>query len=283
MSWIKVFAHDIRCGLLRWRYLLAPGLVILECFYLGDEAVFRGIGPSLADMVLYIFRGKEPIVGLDIGNAGELPLPWLLVMGGILLLNLDYMLYDLTNAGQQVILRSRSRTGWFLGKCLWNLMSTALCFCVMLLTAAAAALCFGGELSLLNHPDLSYCLFGPFAEGEIMLTRAQTLMAGLLAPFLTIAALSMLQMTLCLFMKPVFSFLICEAQLILALFWKSPFCLGEGAMVMRSAWVATDYYGPEYAGVSTNVSAVFALAVLIVCVAAGTVRFRHTDILGLEE
>ncbi len=283
MNWTKVYAHDIRSGLLRWRYLLVPALVILECFYLGDLAALGGLRPTLGDMLLYAFRGQEPVVGSGLQDL-QLPLSWLLITGGILLLNLDYMLYDLTNAGQQVILRSGSRTGWFLGKCLWNLLSVALCFAAIALTAAVGTLYFGGKLSLQNTPALSDELFGKYVVEEITLTPWQTLMAGFIAPFVTVAALSMLQMTLCLFMKPIFSFLICEVQLILAIFWKSPFCLGEGAMVMRSAWTATaDYFGPEYAGVSTYVSAAFALAVLIACVVAGTVKFRHTDILGLEE
>ncbi len=282
MSWIKVFAHDLRCGLLRRRYLLAPALVILECFYIGDWAVALGMKPYLGDLILYMFRGKE-VFGSGISDAADLPLPWFLIMGGILLLNLDYMLYDLTNAGQQVIVRSRSRFGWFLSKCLWNLLSTALCFGIMILTAVLVTLYYGGELALTNHPGLSSLLFGPYVEGEIVVTVRQTLAAGLLTPLTTMAALSMLQMTLCLFMKPVFSFLICQIQLVLALFWKSPLCLGEGAMAMRSSWVATDSFGPQYAGVSTYAALVFAAAVLVLCVIAGTVKFRHTDILGLEE
>lgn len=282
MSWIKVFAHDLRCGLLRRRYLLAPFLVIIECFYIGDWAAALGMKPYLGDLILYMFRGKE-VFGSGISDAADLPLPWFLIMGGLLLMNLDYMLYDLTNAGQQVILRSRSRSGWFLSKCLWNLLSTALCFGVMLLTAVLVTLYYGGDLALTNHPGLSGLLFGPYAQGEIAVTARQTLAAGVLAPFVTMAALSMLQMTLCLFMKPVFSFLICQTQLILALFWKSPFCLGEGAMVMRSSWVAADDLGLQYAGDSTYAALAFAAAVLVLCVAAGTVRFRHTDILGLEE
>lgn len=283
MSWIKILAHDIRCGLLRWRYLLAPGLVILAYLYLGNRAAAIGLSPSLGDMMLYAFGGADPVVIRDLRDSLDFPFQWALIISGVLLLNLDYMLYDLTNLGQQVIVRSRNRSGWFLSKCAWNFTSTCLCFAAMLLMAVLGVLHFGGELSLVNSPGLSRYIGGKFLTGELSLTSWQTLMAGILAPFVTLAALSMLQMTMCLFVKPVVAFLICQVQLILAIFWKSPFCLGEGSMVLRSSWVATDYFGPEYAGVSTCVSAVFALAVLVICVIVGVIRFRHMDILSLEE
>lgn len=277
MNWIRVFGHDIRCGVFRWRYLLCPLLVVMECLTLAKYASFSDVAPSFGDMALYLFQGKPPSANRDL----DIPLSWLLILGGILLMELDYMLYDLTNAGTQVIVRSRSRTEWFLGKCLWNVLSVAVCFLIIYLTAALTSLSFGGDLSLTVHAELKPYIFKMFSDAAP--TSRQVLAMGVLAPFATVAALSMLQMTLCLFVKPVISFLICQAQIIIALFWKSPFCLGIGAMVLKSDWVATDDFGPEYAGVSTWACTAFSLAVIAVCVAAGVIRFRRTDILGLEE
>ncbi len=283
MSWIKVLAHDLRCGLLRRRYFLAPALVLLAFLRLGEAASAAGLSPSLGDMMLYAFGGIEPIVANNLRDFLDMPFRWLLIMSSVLLINLDYMLNDLTYSGQQVIVRCRSRSGWFLSKCVWSFLSTALCFAAMLLTAALCDACFGGRLTLESTFELSRLIGGRYITEGFSLTAWQTLAAGLAAPFVTLAALSMLQMTLCLFTKPVVSFLICQIQLIAAVFIKSPFCLGEGAMVMRSSWVAPNSLGPEYAGVSTYLSMGSALAVAVLCVAVGVLKFRRTDILGLEE
>ena len=272
MNWIKLLSHDIRAGLLRRRYLLAPALIILECLYFVECAGLFGATATLGDMMLFCFRGIRPISISDRGQTLRIPLEWLLIMTGVLLINLDYILFDLTRAGQQVILRSRGRYGWYFCKCLWNICSTALCFCAFVLTAAVVTLSHGGALKLAATPELCAGIYGASAA----LTAGQVFMAGFVAPALTLASFSMLQMVLCLFVRPVFSFLICQSLLILSLYQSSPFCLGSGAMTMRGRWLLSG-------GVDTVAAALFALAVIVISVSAGAVRFKRMDILGSED
>lgn len=283
MSWIKVLGHDLRCGLLRRRYLLIPLLVLMACISLGSIMRFRGFQGTWLDFMLYFFKGRAPIVNPDPSEVIFLPFEWLLVTGGCLFLNLDYLLLDLTNAGQQVIVRSRDRRGWYLSKCVWNLCGTGLYFVLLALTAAVAVWWYGGEFSFFNTPALSPTVFGEVIVDNVALTAWQGLVAGVLLPFLSLAALNMLQMTLCLALKPVLSFLICQGLLVLAVYWNSPLSLGIGAMVMRNGWVGTEAAGPGMGGVDPLITALVAGGILIICVIAGTVRFRHTDILGMEE
>ena len=272
MSWIKLASHDIRAGLLRKRYLLAPALVVFECLFFGECADLFKASQTLGDMMLFCFRGIWPININDRGQDTRIPLEWLLIMTGVLLINLDYILFDLTRVGQQVMLRSRSRYGWYFSKCLWNICSTALCFCAFVLTAAIVTLVQGGELKLTTTPEICIGIY----NAPVPLTVGQVFMAGFVAPALTLAAFSMLQMVLCLFMRPVLSFLICQSLVILSLYWNSPFCLGSGAMAMRSQWLLSG-------GINTGVAALFALIVILISVSAGAVKFKHMDILGAED
>lgn len=282
MNWRKLLQHDLRCGLLRVRYLAAGGLLLLTCFSLWSTVTFvrgtRGldIAGTWMDYLLCFFRGKEQIIRINPTDGVELPISWLVAVGSCLFLNLDYLLGDLTNAGQQIIIRARTRQGWYLSKCTWNLCATTAYFAVLLLTALAFTLLTGGKLSLENTPELTDAVFDLNNGETIVLTAWQGFTAGVLLPFLTIAALSMLEMTLCLFVKPILSFLICMGVMILSVYWYHPLALGNGAMAVRSAFVTAG-------GISPSGSALIAVIVIILCVIFGAIRFQYTDILGLEE
>ena len=89
-------------------------------------------------------------------------------------------------------------------------------------------------------------------------------------------ALRMLQITLCLYVKPFISLVICNSQLVLSLYLNSAYVLGNGAMTSRSGFASEN-------GISPTASIVLAIVVMIASVAAGCLRFWRTDILSLEE
>lgn len=282
MSWLKLARHDLRCGLLRARYLAAGAFfMLLTCLSLWNTVTFyRRNGGTVSaawmDYLLCFFQGKEQVVLRSPRDVVEIPLAWLTAVGACLFLNLDYLLFDLTNSGQQVIVRAGTRRGWYLSKCLWNICAAGVYFAVLLATALAFTLCTGGRVSLENTPELAKAVFGLENGETVALTAWQALAAGVLVPFLTVAALSMLEMTLCLLVKPILSFLLCMGVMVLSVYWYHPLALGNGAMAVRSAYVTAG-------GVSPGLSALLAIGMIGLCVLTGALHFRHTDILGMEE
>lgn len=276
MSWFKLLRHDLRCGLLRWRYLTAAFLFAIPCFLFARILHQIEIQGSWMDYMLYLFQGKEPIIRSGASERIDLPILWILVTVGCLFINLDYLLKDLTNAGQQMIIRSKSRKGWYLSKCMWNLCSCVLYFLIAGLTCAVFTWVTGAKLSTQNTTELSFMLFGFAITTEVTLAPVFAVLAAWVIPFLTITALSMLQMTLCLFVKPVVSFVVCISQLILSIYWNAPFILGNGAMTIRSGFIAED-------GISPAISAFIAVAIILISMISGTICFQYTDILSLEE
>lgn len=263
MSRFKLLGHDLRCGLLRKRYLVSTLLFAIPCFVFTRYLHVNGIHGSWMDYMLSLFRGVEPTL-------------WLLVTSSCLFINLDYLMKDLTNAGLQIIIRSKNRTYWYLSKCVWNLGSCIIYFLAAGVTCAIFALATDGQLSAQNTPELSVMLFGLGISEELMLTPLHALLASCVLPFLTIFALSMLQMTLCLFIKPVISFIVCFCQLSLSIWLDYAFVLGNGAITSRSGFVVEN-------GISPTVSAVVAIVVIITSTIIGCVRFQRTGIINLEE
>lgn len=276
MNWFKLLRHDIRCGLLRWRYLASVLLFAIPCFMFARILHQINIQGSWMDYMLYLFQGKEPIVRITTGERIDLPVLWLLVTSGCLFINLDYLLKDLTNAGQQIIIRSKSRASWYLSKCIWNLASCVVYFMAAGITCAIFTWATGAQLSIQNTSELSFMLFGFGISEQLTLAPTCAVLASCVLPFLTMFALSMLQMTLCLFTKPIISFVICISQLVLSIYLGSAFVLGNGAMTIRSGFAVEN-------GVSPTISALIAIVVIIASIITGCMRFQRTDILSLEE
>lgn len=270
MNWLKLFCHDLRSGLLRWRYLFVPLLFFLPCFMGWTDMYNAKCVGSWMDYILCCFKGIPPILNME---DFAFPIQWFLVMGGCLFLNLDYPLNDLTEAGQQVIIRSVSKKSWFLSKCVWNLLSCVVYILLGMLTALIFAVCSGGSASLVNTPSI--CISVLEIPCSDTLTVAQALTAAVGLPLLTLMALNMLQMVLCLMMKPVFSFLICICLLIMSLLINSPYVLGNGAIMVRSGILMEGGLDPVVTGLTC-------LVVIGVGIVAGIIRFDRMDHLRYE-
>lgn len=251
-------------------------LALFPCLEFLSSATIIGVSPSWMDYMLLTFKGMIPVRASGPLDSVTLPFSWLLVVGACLYVNLDYLLLDLTNNGQQVMIRSRSRRGWFLSKCVWNLAATAVYFLFIGLVELAFVVVTGGQVSLESTKECYLGIFGLAAFEPVQLSLRQGLILGLLIPYLTVAALSMLQMTLCLMVKPVVSFLVCMALLVLAVYVDSPFALGNGAMTIRSNIVASDGQDPI-------VAVLTAIGIITVCMIVGTVAFKHSNVLGSKE
>lgn len=270
MNWLKLFRHDFRSGLLRWRYLAVLLLFAMPCF---QSWIFMSNAHCVGnwmDYMLGCFKGIYPLLSVE---DFEFPVQWFLVMSGCLFLNLDYPLNDLTEAGQQVIIRSVSKKSWFLSKCVWNLLSCVVYVLLGTLTALVFALGNGGSAALVNTPQV--CENALQLYGAKALTVGQTLITAAGLPLLTLMALNMLQMVLCLLVKPVFSFLICVCLLIMSLFVNSPYMLGNGAIVARSGILLEGMQEPISAALTC-------VAVIGICVIVGMIRFDRMDHLRYE-
>ncbi len=275
MSLLKLLKHDLRRGLFRLRVLLIPALFLFPCTVCRSLLAGVPSGGTWMDYLLYCFLGAAP---KDASGELNLSLPtlWMLTVGGCLFLNLDYMLQDLTNAGQQILIRGGTRRGWYLSKCFWNLAS-----CVEYMALAGSSvllftLLFGGRTSLSNTPALVPALFHEVLFESAAFAASDAVIAALLMPLISLMALSMLQMALCLWVRPIVSFLISMALLVAAVYLNSPLIPGSGAMTIRSGALVGD-------GIPPYAAAIWAICVIVFSAVAGCLRFQVTDILKLEE
>jgi len=100
----KLLRYDLRNGLLRWRYLSAVLIFVMPCFSCWFRILPHHGSGTWADWMLYCFKGVFPPG--DQLEGFEFPILWFVTIVGGLFISLDYPLNDLTDVGQQIIIRT---------------------------------------------------------------------------------------------------------------------------------------------------------------------------------
>ena len=271
MKSCKVIAYDLRHGLGRKQYLALPLLFLIPCILWIELMRDAGVPGKLGDCLAFIWMGRSPIQPGEIPE--NLPYFWMLTVIGSLYFNLDYLLNDLTRFGQQIIFRIGSRRCWYLSKCIWNMAACGLYMLTGILCAVISTVLAGGTMTWQITPEMLR-FFAGFPPEDM--TAMQCLCLYLLLPYLAVWAFNMIQMTLCLFVKPIVSFLCSLTLVVLTIFWSSPYFFGNGAMVVRSGFLGEQGLSPVALGLS-------ALAVIVAAVIVGCWRFEKMDILSMEK
>ena len=275
MTFYKILHHDIQCGLLRRRYFLIPLVALIPLIeFLWLTKIYDVTGTTM-DMLLYIFKGAAPVSVIPgASEKVELPVLWLFLVGACLLINMDYILNDLAANGQQIIIRCKKRLKWYLSKCIWNILSSLLYFALLLASIAVVGSLSGNKVSISITPDTLAVLFDIW--GLETVSSCQAILVGIVMPCATIMALNLLEMTLCLFVKPILSFLVCIGTLVLAIYIDNSFLLGNGAMTIRNIVIS-----PEASTIGmVLLSTIFTI---IGCAILGSLRFSRMDILPRED
>lgn len=276
MSWYKILSHDLHCGLLRYRYLLIPLFMLFPCMLCYRELHQQGVTGNWMDYMLYCFRGQAYYIVQDGSISLRIPTIWILNVGACLYLNLDYLINDLTHAGQQIIIRCNRKSEWFLSKCVWNVSSCILYYFILSVFVALFVLLFGGALTVNSSEQANLIIFSEILYEPIKLTVLQNVWLGIISPLLTIITLNIMEMVLCLFVKPAIGFLMSLSVLGLSIFTQ-PSCIpGNGAMAIRSSILVDN--GVRWESVFISSIILIGLSILV-----GVTYFKYKDTLGFEE
>ena len=281
MMFFKLFCHDADSGI-RKRCLYYLMLVVAvtifcqECYMKVQAYQYRGLvteNVTWMDYLAFLFQGMEVYIpGPE--NPFVFPVMWVLIFLFSAYATLSYPFDDLTHYGQQILIRSGGRGGWWLSKCLWNLCSSLLYFGIFYGVTLLFCLYREVPISLQTTPDLVKELIQ--AEQPVAMGVKEGICLLIVMPVLVSAALNLLQMMLGLFLKPLFSFGIVSSILILSAYYKEEWSLGNHTMLLRSRIVL----GEE--GVSPEIGVVLSVSILLLSALLGKLYFKKYDILSRE-
>lgn len=276
---IKLFLFDLKNGMLKKYkgYLISAGLALFFCLELLNKLrIMKYFSVSLyagfSEYLLYIFGGVKQYIPTSSNNPFQFPAIWMLVNILLLFITLNYPFQDMQSAGQQILIRTKGRTKWWLSKCLWNISCTV--FYYLILCGVVFLFCL-----LLGLP-ITFTVNNGFLLDMFDMRSSQNLIGSVftvgfryfILVFLVMGSISLAQMALSLFIKPIFSFFICSIFLLLSSYFLSPVFLGNYAMVVRNDQVIAN-------GISFTVGIVYSLTLAALSVIVGLIYFKRYDII----
>lgn len=283
MKFIKDMFFDIKNGLLKNYSLLVLPVVlsIILFFYSKDQIKLVLNSPevnvkkaSFADVWFYLYGGMKPYVP-SADNPFQIPVIWIGIFIIVSFLVLNYPVNNMLGIGSHILVQTGGRGKWWLSKCIWNITSTLIYHFVFIMVLVILCGMFDYSLNIDLHMEAQERLFDIW--GEMKVNEEADLAVGMIiVPILISIAINLVQMTLSLFIKTVFSFLVISATMLSSVYFLSPVMIGNYAMPLR-------YNSFIEQGVSYKCGALVAIAVIFITSIVGLVRFKKYDILNWEE
>lgn len=280
MKFIRYLQFDLEQGIFRNRALwISPIIIAIITFldfaskaykFFYYEVIEEFV--SYGDYLFYLYGGMQEYRP-ELHDAFRFPIVWIVVFLVAPFALLNYPFKDMYGNGQQILVRSGSRMSWWMAKCCWNFLGTFLYHFIILITGIGLCVAFRMNISERIHVDFITLAF-EIGFQEIWNPLVLQIMAILLPLFVS-ASINMLQMTLSLFVKPVFSFLFVCVLLLASAYLLSPTMIGNYAMLYRHDWMLKS-------GVSVSVGYGICGILLSVSVVLGLVKFRFYDIIEKE-
>lgn len=282
MKYIKILRTDIKQGIFASRWMLfSPlviGLLVIFDFFIRldffKEENLKDVFVTWGDLLLYMYGGMKEYIPMK-GEPFIFPAVWIMSFSLAAVCVLNYPFADMQYFGTQMMVRAGGRKIWWLSKCMWNVLGTLYFHFVLFILTLIACLVKGLPLNTDIHMVFVSRLF------ELKYTTgyrtASYIPVGvcILTVFIFIT-INLVQMSLSLYIRPVFSFLLILVYMIMSAYYLNPYMAGNYAMMLRGNWI---YEG----GIPIWHGYVLSIILVVVSVIAGLVRFdRFYDIINRE-
>lgn len=260
-------------------YFLYFFMDVLHIFWSGGTLtenldVFQKQRITICDSLLYLTGGMLPVSFKSLTDSFQFPVRWLLPHVLILFFTLDYARNDLTHGGTQVLTRAHNRVLWWMSKCIWNTMTVFSCFA----TELAVWFLLSSFVIKTEGFSLNSILFEGFFNASLPEQGIFTwkyIGTFCLLPVLVCAAVSLLQMTLTLYVKPVFAYVAAIVYYIAGVYYVTPLLLSNYALSVRSSTIGLYNFRPE-------TGLILCVASGIIAVSIGGVRLCRMDLLNYD-
>lgn len=262
--------YDLRVGITRNRsvyVLLCMTFVLLAIF--ANSALQSADVPlalSWTDYALYASRGTPiPMAGQP---KVTFPMDWLLPQVVLALLVAGSTSVDAGGYGVQVLYRAQSRASWWSAMWICTVLTVLSSYAIAAITWLAA--CWGlgnGQLTL--QPEVQATISGlDFAD-----TTGGAIAGLLVLPVLTSLAISTIQMTLSLLIRPLIGILVVIGYLLASALVHSPVLIAGTSMIARNA-----LFDPQ--GTTTPQAAAVSVVVCVAVAICGGAVFNRKDLLS---
>lgn len=266
-----IIKHDWYSGLLgNWKQLFIISIVFYICGLAADAfANSFGVAPfSFMENWIYVMQGCAPCSQtMQTGAQFELPIIWMILQIFLAYIIGGYPLYDLQTYGINLMVRTKSRSKWWIGKVLWIMELVGVVYLLGVLMIAVVTLLSGGSV-LLVRPEAAGVLKGDYSVFNGM----GLALIGFILPMLSSIAISMIQLLLIFLCNHFAAYAVVFLFIILSVFYSGPIWIYENGMSIRSNAFVYD---------GSFVNRIIGLVVVIVVTSvAGCFVMKRRDIYG---
>ena len=276
---IKLIKYDIKMGSIS----NAVKIAIFEILCIGicligrnvmSEYEGQNVGVSIGDYVCFVLGGPKHIINGDL-TTYTIPVLWLIIQVMIAYISGYYTVRDLHTYGQQILDSVRTRSKWWISKCIWNVVMVISMYLMIYATIVLVALLSGAKTSmqLTTEIVMSACNInmrnGTFFEEMIIL---------LVMPMVASIALSMLQTTVALMTSPIIGFIFSQSIVFLSTIFEYKFLISNYGMLSHNKVSCGS-------NIVYSEGVIICLAVFVISYMIGYLYFSRCNILskGQEE
>lgn len=278
----KFLRFDLKHGLVKeWKKFLVALCAFLAFFLIYYLCVFaenrnllaQGEEPlefTFMDLILSVLGGMKEFHYED-GEMFLFPAVWIFFFLLLLFYTLRYPIQNLDGMGRSMLILSQNRRVWWYSKCVWCCVYVFVYFLLLYILAFLMGICLGGKLSFQPSEYAPYAL----DAGMYIKNPPWNLAPGVLLVPLVACAISMLQMVLTLWVKPIFAYVLSCVLLLSSAYFANPALVGNYAMLFR-----TDIFAEEGFPLGWGFTAAALLIILSLLI--GYFRMENMDILNRE-
>lgn len=276
MTGLKLLKRDILLGTItKWyRYII---VVIVACFTTkeifdiiqsGLDNGFLFTNGTLLDAYLFSTQGME-VFRFSSQKLFSIPIYWFTFQIGIHYIVAYYPEKDYKEYGSLIFLSVKSRSKWWLCKCIWCLLTVLSYYIVLIGTILIVTGLHQGTLSFDFTEELMEFFFG---SNMRYVSVNDMLYIAVIVPFLITAALCMLQMLLSFLLSPVVSFATMCGLYVLSAYYTAWWLPANFTMWLRSSYVRTE-------GISPDSGLLIGVFILVCSVMLGWIYFQQKDVI----
>lgn len=229
---------------------------------------------SYGECVVYIFRGMKEFIPSP-KNPFEVPTEFLLLNIFLAFIIGNYPMKNIHEFGMLTLIRSNNRLLWWLSKCLWNIASVITFYIMIYVGIAITYITHIGvtndNIVQLNAKVIKYVL----QTGNNQIDSKMLIISAIILPIATSIAISMLQMMLAFFIKPIVSYMVTVSIYIFSAYYMKWFMIGNYMMMYRNKSINEN-------GMQIGKSLMIDIIIFTVSIITGYVYFKRYDVLSKD-
>ena len=274
----KLIKYDLKSGWYNTYYKFGIFAVIITIInIIGVNSIKMvvedyGTTADILDYICFVVGGPKYIPE-GMVNRYIIPVLWLLIQVGISYTIGYYAVADLHTYGQQILLRSPSRTRWWISKVVWNFVTVCALYTILYGITFLSGVLAGCEWKWKLTPQIATNLCNiDIVSGS----RYEHIIILLIMPVITSIALSMIQMVVALLSSPMIGFIVAQSVVIISTIYAEKWFISNYAMLSHNKITCPSQIDYRE-GIIINVF------VYVACFTIGIHYFRKCDILQKKE